>query len=97
METAGWRKASLVLATLVCTCSTALSQTMPDSNLPTFTATSQLVLVDVIPEYTKTELHKRTLLTDLKREDFRIFDNGKEMPIRSFDVGATHETRPIAL
>jgi len=37
------------------------------------------------------------MLTDLKREDFRIFDNGHEMPIRTFDVGVQNTTRPIAL
>jgi hypothetical protein len=36
-------------------------------------------------------------LTDLKREDFRIFDNGHEMPISTFDIGAQRTTRPIAL
>lgn len=58
---------------------------------------SSLVLVDVIAENAKTALHTRALMTDLKQEDFQIFDNGHEMPISSFDIGADHATRPIAL
>src|SRR5271156_5795665 len=58
---------------------------------------SSLVLVDVIAENAKTALHTRALLTDLTREDFRIFDNGHEMPISNFDVGAQRSTRPIGL
>jgi hypothetical protein len=58
---------------------------------------SSLVLVDVIAENAKTALHTRALLTDLRREDFRVFDNGREMPIRSFDAGVQNTTRPIAL
>jgi hypothetical protein len=58
---------------------------------------TSLVLVDVIAENAKTALHSRALLTDLKREDFRVFDNGHEMPISSFDIGAQNTTRPIAL
>ena len=58
---------------------------------------SSLVLVDVIAENVKTALHTRALLTDLRREDFRIFDNGHEMPISSFDIGVQNTTRPIAL
>jgi hypothetical protein len=65
--------------------------------LPTFRAESRLVLVDVVPEYERKDLHTKALLTDLKREDFRVFDNGKEVPISTFDAGMTHSTRPIAL
>jgi hypothetical protein len=70
-----------------------------DSNAPTFKASSRLVLVDVIPEYLKNELHGRaiTLATDLKQADFRVFDNGKALPIQSFDTGFEQTTRPIAL
>jgi hypothetical protein len=90
---------TLVLAALICAYSTALSQTMPDSTVPRFKVNSRLVLVDVIAEYMKDELHGRpiTLATELQREDFRVFDNGKEMPISSFDIGIEHTTRPIAL
>ncbi len=58
---------------------------------------TSLVLVDVIAENTKTALHTRALLTDLTREDFRILDNGHEMPTSSFDIGARRINRPIAL
>lgn len=65
--------------------------------VPTFRVDSSLTLVDVIAENTKTKLRTRELLTDLRREDFRIFDNGREMPIQSFDIGAQNTTRPVAL
>jgi hypothetical protein len=72
-----------------------LAQAIPPA--PTFRIDSSLTLIDVIAENQKTGLHGRALLTDLTREDFRVFDNGSEMPIESFDIGAGHGTRPIAL
>jgi hypothetical protein len=60
-------------------------------------AGTSLVLVDVIAEETKGALHSRELLTDLKARDFRIFDNGHAVPIRSFDSGEEHTARPMAL
>jgi hypothetical protein len=55
--------------------------------------------VDVIAESVTTGSHGRqiALATDLKRGDFHVFDNGREMPISSFDIGSEHTTRPIAL
>ena len=68
------------------------------AEIPTFRAEAKLVLVDVIAESAKkTALRTRALLTDLQKEDFRVFDNGHEMPIHSFDIGAQHDTRPIVL
>jgi hypothetical protein len=63
----------------------------------TLHVSSALTLVDVTVLNRKIGLRAREPITDLKREDFRIFDNGHEMPIQSFDVGAEHTTRPIAL
>lgn len=64
---------------------------------PTFRVNSSLTLVDVIAESAQTGLRTRELLTELRREDFRIFDNGQEMPIQTFDIGSQNTTRPIAL
>lgn len=86
----------LSFAAALCICRVAVSQTAQDADLPTFRIDAQLVLVDVISE-TETKMHRRALLADLKREDFRVFDNGKEMQIRSFDSGLAHSTRPVAL
>jgi hypothetical protein len=78
-------------------CASVFSQTpASDSGMTTFHAGTQLVLVDVIPEYTP-DSHSRSLLTELKREDFRVFDNRKEMSIAGFDIGVANQTRPIAL
>jgi len=87
---------SALFALLVCSSLSAFSQA-PSTQVPTFRVGTHLVLVDVVAEYTKNKLRARALLTDLRRQDFRIFDNGREMPIQSFDIGAQHETRPIAL
>jgi hypothetical protein len=54
---------------------------------------SPFVLVDVITQDTKTALP----VISMKKEDFRVFDNGSEMPIQSFDVGARYAVRPITL
>jgi hypothetical protein len=88
----------VVLTVFVFTSFPAFSQATPDSKTPTFKVFSRLVLVDVIPEYIKNEHGQSvTLATQLQQESFRVFDNGKEMPISSFDSGREHTTRPIAL
>jgi hypothetical protein len=74
----------------------ASSQT-PPTQVPEFRVDTQLALVDVIAEIKEKSLHTRALLTELKKDDLRVFDNGHEMPVRSFDIGAHYETRPIAL
>ncbi len=64
---------------------------------PTFQVNSSLTLVDVIAEKSTAGLRGRALLTGLKRDDFRVFDDGHLMPIESFDAGASGATRPLAL
>lgn len=54
---------------------------------------SSLVLVDVIAQDLKSGLPRR----ELKKGDFRLFDNRREVTIRTFDAGAEHDTRPIIL
>lgn len=65
----------------------------PVSSQTSIRVNSSLVLVDVITQDAKTKLP----FNDLQKEDFQVFDNGSEMDIRSFDVGARYSTRPIAL
>ena len=84
-----------LLAVLAYSSLPALAQT--PTQVPTFRVETQLVLVDVIADVKEKSMHTRALLTELKKEDVRVFYNGHEMPIRSFDIGARHETRPIAL
>ena len=64
-----------------------------DGQQPVIRVESPLVLVDVITQDTKTALP----VSGLKKEDFRVFDNGLEMPIQSFDLGARYGVRPITL
>ena len=69
--------------------------TQQPAAVPTIRVQTSLTLVDVVAE----QIRNRTtaLVTTLKRDDFRIFEDGHEVPIRTFDVGRQHTTRPIAL
>jgi len=60
------------------------------SAAPTIRVESSLVLVDVITEDPKNGLPVR----DLRREDFRMFNDRQEVPISAFDAGARYDTRP---
>lgn len=60
---------------------------------PTFRVQSSLVLVDVITQDRKTGLPVR----DFKKDDFRLFDNRREVRITTFDAGAQYDTRAITL
>lgn len=89
---------------VVCTASIALctglpnwgQQAAPKNTNPPQTpirVQTSLVLVDVITQDPKNGLPVR----DLKKEDFRLFDDGIEVPIYSFDAGATFDTRPFII
>jgi tetratricopeptide (TPR) repeat protein len=60
---------------------------------PVFHASTSLVLVDVLTQDSKTGLP----LNELKKDDFRILDNGHQISILTFDSGAHFGTRPIVL
>jgi hypothetical protein len=64
-----------------------------DSPEITLHSSSNLVLVDVIALNAKSGLPDKTLT----RDDFKIFDNGHPVSIKTFDSGAKFTTRPIAL
>jgi hypothetical protein len=55
--------------------------------------TSSMVLVDVITADNKSGLP----LNGVKKEDFRLFDDGHEVEVKSFDSGFNYSTRPLAL
>jgi hypothetical protein len=63
------------------------------SQTPTFRVQSSLALVDVLSKDLETGLPMR----DLKKEDFRLFDNGHEVHISTFDAGALSDTRPTTV
>jgi hypothetical protein len=65
----------------------------PSSARSTIRVQSSLVLVDVISQDAKNALPVR----DFRKEDFRMSDNGNEVPITSFDSGAHCSTRPFIL
>jgi hypothetical protein len=96
MRFAAWKNWCAVLALAACSSLPASSQAS-STQIPTFRSDTQLALVDVVAEIKEKSLHTRALLTELKKEDVRVFDNGREVSIRSFDIGAHYETRPIAL
>jgi len=58
-----------------------------------FHAFTSLVLVDVLTQDSKTGLP----LNELKKDDFRVLDNGHQVSVLTFDSGAYFGTRPIAL
>jgi hypothetical protein len=61
------------------------------AQVPTFRSQSSLVEVDVISRDPKTGLPVR----EFKRDDFRLFNDGKEVPLTTFDAG--YDTRPVIL
>lgn len=72
---------------------TTPQQSPAATQTPTIRVESSLVLVDVITQDRKTGLPIR----DLKKGDFRLFDNGREVRITTFDAGAQYDTRSITL
>jgi len=73
--------------------SSPLPAQQPPIPVPTIRVQSSLVLVDVITQDRKTGLPIR----DFRKDDFRLFDNRREVPITSFDAGARYDTRAITL
>jgi len=69
----------------------AIAAMAASAQVTTIRVQSSLVLVDVISQDLKSGLPAR----DFKKEDFRVFDNGHEVRIATFDAGA--DTRPISL
>ena len=69
----------------------AIAAMAASAQVPTFRVQSSLVLVDVISQNLKSGLPAR----DFKKEDFRLFDNGHQVRIGTFDAGA--DTRPVSL
>ena len=78
---------------LLCTLAGVLvGQSLPTSDQTLQTGAS-LVLLDVFTLDSKTGLP----LNQLKREDFQVTDNGKLVPIETFDSGVHYDTRPVTL
>jgi hypothetical protein len=67
--------------------------TPPSDGTPVFRTSSSLVLVDVLTQEAKTGLP----LNELKKDDFKLLDNGNQVSILTFDSGAHFGTRPIVL
>jgi hypothetical protein len=70
-----------------------LQSSQPGGDSLTIRVQSSLVLVDVLSQNSESGLP----VQDLKKEDFRVFDNHKEVPIESFDSGAHFRTRPLLI
>ncbi len=83
---------------LLCLLNDAVAQAPPtDPSVPVIHTGTSLTLVDVLADADVKALHTRQILTDLRKEDFRIFDNDKQVPIRTFDSGAESTARPLTL
>src|SRR5271163_1421475 len=76
-----------------CAVSVCLAQQAENSGQSALRVQSSLVLVDVISQNPANGLPVR----DFKKEDFRVFDEGHEVPIVSFEAGARFDTRPVIL
>ena len=85
--------ASICLLAACTSFSIELQRSSASAQAPTIRVQSSLVLVDVISQDLKSGLPVR----DFKKEDFRIFDNWREVRIATFDAGARDDTRPITL
>jgi hypothetical protein len=82
-----------ILVSLLNSASFAQQPEQPTPAQTTIKVQSSLVLVDVISQDPKNGLPVR----DFKKEDFRVYDNGNEVPIASFDAGAHYRARPLIL
>jgi len=82
----------VILWSVYLTSSRAVAQT--SQQIPTLHVSSDLALVDVT--VTRRD-GQRAVVPSLLKTDLRVFDNGREMPIATFDVGTENMTRPIAL
>jgi hypothetical protein len=65
----------------------------PPIPAPTIRVQSSLVLVDVITQDRESGLPVR----DFNKDDFRLFDNGREVRIATFDAGGGYDTRAVTL
>lgn len=82
-----------ILFVHVCTSLLVAAQQAMLTQTPTIRVQSSLVLVDVITQDRRTGLPIR----DFKQGDFRLFDNGREVRITTFDAGAQYDTRAVTL
>jgi len=87
------RGAASILFLAACTGFSIAQQHPAYPQTPTFRVQSSLVLVDVISQDRKSGLPN----SDFKKEDFRLFDNGHEVRISTFDAGARYDTRSITV
>ena len=85
--------ASVCFVTVLTSVPMASQQHPAPVQVPTIRVQSSLVLVDVISKDRKSGLPVR----DFTKEDFRLFDNRREVRIATFDAAAQYDTRPITL
>ena len=64
------------------------AQKVAAQSTPVFHSTTRLVQVNVIVR------HKGQPVTDLKKEDFRVFDNGKPQTISTFSISSSNGKLP---
>ena len=90
-------KQNVVLSSIcflaVCALAPLRAPNAPILAQPTLRVQSSLVLVDVLTKDRNSGLP----IQDFKKEDFRLFDNRREVRISTFDAGVRHDTRAITL
>lgn len=77
----------------ICFLAVCASAPLATAQSPTIRVQSSLVLVDVMSQDPRSGLP----LQNFKKQDFRLFDNRREVRIASFDAGARYDTRPVIL
>jgi hypothetical protein len=80
-----------VLGLTVCLCPALLAQAASQATM--YAPDPSTVMIDVMALDAKTG----AVLPDLKKEDFQVLDNGREMSVVSFGSGAHYGVAPIAL
>ena len=81
-----WRVSALLAATLYLISSPLAQGQAASSAMPTFSATSRLVYLDV----TVSDRKGRPVVRGLTRDDFTITENGKKQHIFSFEAPQSH-------
>jgi VWFA-related protein len=87
----GWNPAFRIALFLLATALTLSAQT-PSAQTPSLRSTTQLVEIDTVV----TDAHGKPVM-DLKTEDFKLFEDGKERPLSHFSFEKVERSDPRAV
>jgi hypothetical protein len=93
-----WRFRGITAAVLTCCFTLSIAAHLcaqQSTHTPVFRAETWLALIDGVVEQGDPKTHARRLVTGLSKADFRLYEDGHEVAIRSFDQGL--RGRPVTL